>query len=333
MELNKFGQEGLISVIVPVYNVKTYLDECIQSILNQTYKKLEIILVDDGSTDGSGELCDSYAQVDSRINIIHKENGGLSDARNKGMEVATGEYIGFVDADDYIESNMYEVLVNAAKEKDAVLVSARYKYSGDRKDTTPGETGAVNSIESVDFLSHLISQDGIIVTSYSVWDRLYKRSLISSLRFPKGLCYEDIVFSTKAILDAKKVIYVDKKLYNYRVRNDSISQGHELRYDKRLITDRYPLQKEQVEWLTDSGYAKIAKLAKATYYSEYLILLSMESYPEYKNTLFDALKYMHLRMSDIITLNVGVKAKVGLLIKMLFPMLVVKEYRKKDIKI
>ena len=114
-------EKALISIIIPVYKVEKYLEKCIQSVINQTYENLQIILVDDGSPDNCGKICVEYAKKDHRIEVIHKSNGGLSDARNKGLEIAKGEYIGFVDSDDYIESDMYEVLYNLLKQYNAYV--------------------------------------------------------------------------------------------------------------------------------------------------------------------------------------------------------------------
>lgn len=119
-------KEDLISIIVPVYKVENYLSKCLDSMICQTYKNIEIILVDDGSPDNSGKICDDYAKKDSRIKVIHKENGGLSDARNAGLKIATGKYIGFVDSDDYISVEMYEKLYNQAKKEDADIACCNY---------------------------------------------------------------------------------------------------------------------------------------------------------------------------------------------------------------
>lgn len=119
-------EEKLISIIVPVYNVEKYLKECIDSVISQTYKNLEIILVDDGSTDKSGEICDEYSKKDSRIKVIHKENGGLSDARNVALDIAKGEYIGFVDSDDYVEKDMFETLYKLAEEHNTEISSISF---------------------------------------------------------------------------------------------------------------------------------------------------------------------------------------------------------------
>ena len=172
--------EPLISVIVPVYKVEQYLDECVQSIINQTYKNLEIILVDDGSPDRCPEMCDEYARQDSRIKVIHKPNGGLSSARNAGIDIARGEYIGFVDSDDYIAHDMYEKLYNAFEGTEKIFaVKCNYKRLAEGKlqphKWWPNEN--MNILPSEDYIMSMVSNE----VSCFVWDMLIQRkhSLVS----------------------------------------------------------------------------------------------------------------------------------------------------------
>lgn len=320
--------EGLISIIVPVYNVKEYLDECVRSIMNQSYGNIEIILVDDGSNDGSEEMCDSYGQIDKRIKVIHKRNGGLSDARNVGMSQASGEYIGFVDSDDFIDTNMYEEMIGLSLQYDADLVCARYDYVGAGSTyNLPMANGDILCIDSKEFLYDLIGGNGAVISTYSVWDRLYKRSLIEKLQFPRGMCYEDIVFSTKAILNSRQLVYINKFLYHYRIRKGSISHGNSESYDKRLITDRLPLQKEQLEWLAANGYKQLVNIAKASYYQEYLKMLAINTYPEYEALIQETVKRMRLSLLEVLRLNMDISCKTKLLIKMTAPGLLLRKYR------
>lgn len=320
--------KGLISIIVPIYNVKDYLDECVRSIINQSYSNIEIILVDDGSNDGSEDMCDSYGQIDRRIKVIHKLNGGLSDARNVGLSQASGEYIGFVDSDDFVDANMYEELIGLSLQYDADLVCARYDYVGaDSTYSLSMANGDIKCIDSKDFLYYLIGGNDDIVSTYSVWDRLYKRSIIEKLTFPRGMCYEDVVFSTKAIINSTKLVYINKFLYHYRIRQGSISHRNNENYDKRLITDRLPLQKEQIEWLKSKGYKQLANIAKASYYQEYLKILAINTYPEYEASINETIKMMRLSLSEILKLNMDISYKTKLLIKMIAPGLVLRKYK------
>ncbi|WP_251454424.1 glycosyltransferase family 2 protein [Veillonella intestinalis] len=208
-----------ISVIVPVYKVEQYLNECIDSILNQTYKDLEIILVDDGSPDNCGKICDEYVKKDSRIKVIHKKNGGLSDARNVGIDVATGDILGFVDSDDYIDPNMFEDMITymAVNNLDVVCADTfivrgshtrfRPRYG---KDLIYDEGQAINEI-----LNGKLDN--------ATWNKIYKRKVIGNIRFPVGRKYEDVATIYKYIYNAKRVGYISKPFYYYRKLKTSIT--------------------------------------------------------------------------------------------------------------
>ena len=214
--------DKLISVIVPIYNVENYLVRCIESIINQTYSNLEIILVDDGSPDKCSIICDEYAKKDSRIKVIHKKNGGLSDARNAGLDIATGEYIGFVDSDDYIDKNMYKEMINELIEKNADIVSCAINniYS-DR-------TEIINIDEEIYdaelALKNLILGKNI---NQTVWNKLYKKEVIGNILFEKGKINEDEFWTYRILANSKKIITLNKPLYSYLHRASSImGQGY-----------------------------------------------------------------------------------------------------------
>lgn len=179
-----------ISVIVPVYKVEPYLSRCLDSIINQTYRNLEIILVDDGSPDHCGEICDEYARQDSRIRVIHKSNGGLSDARNHGIDVATGDYIAFVDSDDYVTTDMYEKMLARLEFDNSDMVVCNY-YRFD-EGSVPPEYGYINLPDRVlskdEAFDFYLQIGGDYV---SAWNKLYKRGIFADLRYPTGKIYED----------------------------------------------------------------------------------------------------------------------------------------------
>ena len=211
----------LISVIVPVYKVEAYLDRCVQSIVDQIYRNLEIILVDDGSPDNCGAMCDAWAKKDSRIKVIHKENGGLSDARNAGMAAATGEYIAFVDSDDWLDVQMYQHLHEAMTETDSDIASC-----GARRvwlDGTPArELLGVNRdcvLEQEAAMEALLTAQGLVMT---VWNKLYRRSLVDGVKFLVGMIHEDEFWSWQVIARAKRVVTVKESYYNYLQRGSSI---------------------------------------------------------------------------------------------------------------
>lgn len=207
----------LISIIVPVYNVKDFLRECVKSLLNQTYFNIEIILVDDGSTDGSDQICDEYAGEDPRIIVIHKSNGGLSDARNRGLDIARGEYIGFVDSDDWIEPQMYEKLYNKIKSGsyDIAVCSLIREY----KNKSVIEPLKELIYTRDDSLSALLL--GIELHDHA-WSKLYHNKVFNNVRFPTGKFYEDVLTTYKTFLNANSVVVEPSPLYHYRQRGGSI---------------------------------------------------------------------------------------------------------------
>lgn len=242
----------LISVIVAVYNIEKYLSRCIDSILAQTYKELEILLVDDGSTDSSGKICDVYAEKDSRIHVIHRENGGLSAARNTGIDQATGEYIAFVDGDDWLEPIMYQTLIDAAINNEAQLTACRYRrvFPDCIRD---GSTGKITVFrEPYSMLVQQLKEDEAYMIQHAAWNKLYHRSLLENLRFPEGKWFEDIVFSAKVLSKITCGVYVDTAGYNYVcVREGSIMNAG---LTERQFTDLIPavLEKEAfLETLAD----------------------------------------------------------------------------------
>lgn len=211
---------GLISIIIPVYNVEQYIERCIDSVLLQTYKNLEIILIDDGSTDKSSKICDEYAKKDSRIKVIHKENGGVSSARNAGLDVATGEYIGFVDSDDYIDSNMYECLINSITNNkcDIVICGFHEVFGGVIKDVAICESET--SISVREGIVKLIEDD--TYKGY-LWNRLYKRELFDGVKFPEMIVLEDMYVNHLVFEKSKKIHLLDKTLYSYIRRENSVT--------------------------------------------------------------------------------------------------------------
>lgn len=214
-----------ISIIVPIYNVEKYLEQCINSIIEQTYQNLEIILVDDGATDNSGKICDEYLKKDNRIKVIHKQNGGLSDARNAGVEIATGDFIGFVDSDDYIEKDMYELLHrNMLKEGADISCCNRFLVYENKIEVygTDEYYEVMNSSRAIEF-SCMIGYIGI-----SAYTKLYQKELFDEIRYPKGKINEDMYTTYKLFDKANKVIYDATPKYYYRQRKGSITNSKKI---------------------------------------------------------------------------------------------------------
>ncbi len=214
----------LISLIVPVYNVRNYLTTCLRSIVEQTYTNLEIILVDDGSTDGSSAICDEYARNDRRVRVIHLPHGGVSAARNAGLEAATGELLGFVDSDDFIDTDMYEYLHGLLVKHDADVAACTYLLEQEgRPSKIINNTGKLYVFSNKEIIRALVKND--LVKNY-LWAKLFKRSLFEQLTFPVGRTYEDVAVLYKVFYKSRKVVLSCVSKYHYMIHlNESITRG------------------------------------------------------------------------------------------------------------
>lgn len=213
-------ENPLISVIVPIYNVENFLDECIKSIANQSYKNLEIILVDDGSTDNSSQICDAWKQTDDRVRVIHKENGGSSSSRNEGLNIAKGDYIGFVDSDDYISEFMFEELLNGLIKSDSKI-----SYCNIYRVSANGSSWLMNPVTNEKKLNVYQTIDGIFYGDIdtSVCTKLFEKSLFEEIRFPEGETNEEFSILLPIIDKAGGLYYTGKGLYYYRIRSGSVT--------------------------------------------------------------------------------------------------------------
>lgn len=211
--------EDLISIIVPVYKVENYLKKSIDSIINQSYKKIEIIIVDDGSPDKCGKICDDYSKKDNRIKVIHKKNGGLSDARNVGIENSNGKYISFIDSDDYVEYNYIEVLYKTILKynADIAIVGHVVWYNQNKIERAWYEE---YDAKPKKILEKILYDDKIDI---SAWGKLYNADLFKKIRFPKGRLFEDAATTYKLIDSSNKIAVNSLPLYNYIIRENSIS--------------------------------------------------------------------------------------------------------------
>ncbi len=220
----------MISVIIPVYNTEKYLPRCIESVLAQTYRDLDIILVDDGSSDNSGKICDEYAEKDGRVHVFHKENGGVSSARNLGLEKArekSSEYIGFIDADDWIEPEMYEKLLNVLIETNSdIAVCCEIREHTDKENRQEIKAGKRQSGEC---LKQTVYDRDEAVRAHLEWkistvvhDKLYKSDLFTGIEFPEGRTYEDLATVYKLIVAAERTVVLWEDLYHYDMHPESI---------------------------------------------------------------------------------------------------------------
>lgn len=229
-----------LSIIIPVYNMRQWLEETVRSVLNQTFRDFELILIDDGSTDGSGELCDGLAQTDDRVRVIRQENAGVSAARNAGLDAAKGEYIGWVDSDDLIEADMFQRLVCLAESYGADIAQCQHDRASQLKGSN--RTEAVEILEGPGFVRRMLTKQGDQYTNQvALWSKIYRKALWEDIRFPVGMVYEDEMQTYKVCLKAAKIVETEDILYHYVKRENSIITGvtHKKMLDKqKALADR-----------------------------------------------------------------------------------------------
>ena len=238
--------DELISVIVPIYKVEDYLDRCVKSIVEQTYSNLEIILVDDGSPDQCPKLCDEWAKKDARIKVVHKKNGGLSDARNAGMKIMTGDYVSYIDSDDWIAKDMYERMLTAIKKNNADICECAFeRTSGTVQNTRKQQDDHAMVLDKESAILSVVEEKIQPV----VWNKLYKREIVETLYFEVGKYNEDEFFTYKAIEKTEKIVQILYVGYYYFFREDSIINetytirrldGLEARYERMKYLKKYP---------------------------------------------------------------------------------------------
>ena len=258
----------LVTVIIPVYQVEKYLEDCIKSIIRQTYGELEIILVDDGSTDNSPQICDQYAQMDSRIKVIHKANGGLSSARNAGIDICTGKYVTFVDSDDVVADVMIEEMLNLANQEHAEIVKIGVirKNNYSENIAIPKDYATYSGDGALSLLFRSNSQ---IVCGCG---KLFTREVIGNIRFPIDRYYEDEYFTPRMYLRAKRVVLSESEYYFYMQRNnDSILRG---KITDKKVRDSVWISLDRIELFHSLGKNKLEQDAIIDYYYKIEHLLS-----------------------------------------------------------
>lgn len=234
--------DALISVVVPVYNSEKYLEKCIKSIVNQTYSKIEILLINDGSTDNSLNICNAFAKIDSRIRVVSVDNGGQARARNIGIGLSEGQYIGFVDSDDWIMPEMYEILLAGILESGSEI-----SMCGRNNEDTDGNNlnqlftySTPITLTREDAIRRFLLSDGIDSSS---WDKLYSRKLIINNLYPEGYICEDMPFVFSAIINANSIYHVGRPLYNYVQREGSTSHSSYLKKTDGMVIYPREIQK------------------------------------------------------------------------------------------
>ncbi|MDU6574119.1 MAG: glycosyltransferase [Gemella haemolysans] len=325
--MSSCGNE-LISIIVPVYNVEQYLEKCINSIINQTYKNLEIILVDDGATDNSGKMCDELAKTDNRIKVYHKENGGLSDARNYGVERAIGEYIGFVDSDDYIDEEMYEKLYGAIKKEDVDVAECNFKFIYTNRVSNYTEDNYYLVMNRDEYIKEYIIMNKLFGSACT---KLIRSDLAKKIKFPKGKLYEDSFYSLELMKKAKNFVIFDSPYYNYVMRENSItnSKFNEKNLDLIEIADdiydyvisTYPyLKKEADRRKMYSYFNTLDAIIVSPDYSNKVYYNNIKSY-FYKN-------FLQLFINNKISINRKIRLLIMLINKKMYKKILLKHHRK-----
>lgn len=287
----------MVSIIVPVHNVEKYLRRCVDSIIAQTYSEWEALLIDDGSTDSSGTICDEYANRDNRIRCYHKENGGQSSARNEGLEHARGEQIAFCDADDWLTSDFLVICITKYKKYKADIVTANYyNYYNDNKcepvfDIKANDTVLDNRMA----MKRLLENDG---TSSSVCARIYNKKIFDNICFENGMLFEDAAISYKLFMNADKVVFVSKPLMYYYHRENSTMA----RRDKKIRLDEIRAARERYMAVRESYDDEIAEAAISDYAHDMIHvtecfiregydLREIESYDKYLRTEIEKHSY------------------------------------------
>ncbi|SEA56528.1 Glycosyltransferase involved in cell wall bisynthesis [Oribacterium sp. KHPX15] len=311
-------KKELISVIVPIYNMEEYLDDCIQSLIHQTYQPLEIILVDDGSSDNSGKMCDYYAGKYDNIKAFHKENKGVSSARNYGISIAKGKYIGFIDPDDYVDVHMYEILYSLLKKYEVSVACARYDLVGeDPGYKLPVDNGKDELVSAHDLIkTQILGIDCLDrFCTYSVWDKLYSKDVIKDSWFPEKVHYaEDALFNIEVILKANNVAYINKTLYHYRI----IRKKNERIIEKK-IKDKIHSEEIQKKVLIDSEMEDLVKLKKMKIYDDLVRIYLFKACPNINSFILETIRDNKVSCREMMRSDYSVSRRFKLLtIRLLF---------------
>ena len=305
----------LISLIIPVYNIEPYVRRCLDSAIAQTYRNIEIIVVDDGSTDGSPALCDFYAAKDSRLKVIHRRNGGLSAARNSGLDICSGEYISFIDGDDCVRADYVQQLYAAAAARDALMSAG--SYDSFETDEAPADNAAI-SLQSacVPMLAAETANARGDIRFVTAWGKLFHRSLWRMMRFPEGKLHEDEFTTYRAIYASGKVAFVDIPLYYYFQRAGSIMGA---RFNARRL-DALDALDEKLNFYKAYNERKLCAATVAMYVSKFLSLRSLIRH--YRVTTADARLHIQAKLEKELRAcpDISAARKAQLTLCLFFPL-------------
>lgn len=296
--------KALVSIIIPIYNVEKYLEKCIKSIINQTYRNLEIILINDGSTDESAKICEEYKKLDNRIEFINKKNGGAASAKNEGLKMATGDYITFVDSDDFIEPDMIEYMVNTIKKYNSDIVQCSFTNLYKNTEKIKQDTIVEQKISSKDFLALFLTK----WDSSLFWNKLFKREIIENVFFKEGRCIDDEFFTYKCVINSKSIVTSNKIVYNYRMRKSGLMKSKSSQ--KQILKDRVDYLYERYE-LVRKIYKDLDK-SFLEHLLTYYLIISKDYYVDEK--LLDYMKNnLKSIKGKIITSNIDIRIKMQIL--------------------
>lgn len=304
--------DPIISIIVPIYNVGKYLPKCIESILNQTFKNFELILVNDGSTDNSGVVCDDYAKKDTRIKIIHKSNGGVSSARNAGLYVAKGEYIGFVDPDDYIDKNMYEKLYRLCIDNNSDIAICRFNREINGKIQNKESTEEIIELNNMEAMNELFKGN---LYRFSLCNKLFSKKCFNDVLFPEERIHEDLSTTYKLFANSKKAVYINYCGYIYVRRENSIltSTYNEKRLQAFIAWD------EIIEFIDKNYYEIIEQvIATFTYWcvDNILYILNQVNNSKKKNNYLNIIQkyttkyYIYIKRNNILSRSYKLRIRI-----------------------
>ena len=314
-----------ISVIVPVYNMEKYLGRCVDSILAQTYGNIEVILVDDGSSDASPDICDRYAEADGRVRVIHKANGGLSSARNAGLDAATGDYIGFVDSDDYISPDMYRILAERLDGGDCEIANAMYVYAFEGGETAPSRVPHTTdeNISAEQFARELMLHAGDV----SVCTKLFRAEIFDGVRFPEGKLNEDLLFMLDVLARVRSIGFAAHIGYYYFVRSGSTSNGY-----GRAVIDMVGNSLRAKETV-DAAYPSLAKeTARFALFQHmaYLLLVPAHDAVKSNEVWVGAVRYLRRHTAaGLFNRYLSTRNKLVILMLAVAPKATAKNYQKK----
>ena len=312
----------LVSIVVPIYGVEKYLDKCVRSLINQTYHQLEIILVDDGSPDGCGRMCDAFAKEDGRIRVVHKANGGLSDARNTGAKQAFGKYLIFVDSDDYIDSDMYSVLLENLLGAEADLSACGRIFTYDGKEIPEYSENNPVTLSGREAVENLFLSNSIV--NNAAWDKLYKRELFEDIKFPVGRLFEDAAIMYKIFEKCNKIVSTKKQMYHYVQRSGSISN---CKYNKNKVMHQVENRVSAVEYFSERDSE--LKLYAIVWNLRFDIPLWCEAKPNDEETAENIFRISRKYFTVKAAGHLGIKLFVKHLMFYAFPGAVLRRERKK----